>query len=62
MDQYGFVEITLMKNERPYRALLPLGTSWKDAHEALLDIAQQIEDHIKAAEAAQAKSEQPAGE
>jgi hypothetical protein len=62
MNQYGFIEITLIKNERPYRALLPLGTSWKDAHEALLDITQQIEDHIKAAEAAQAEAEQPTGE
>lgn len=62
MDQYGFVEVTLIKNERPYRVLLPLGTSWKDAHDALLDIVRQIEDHIQAAEAAQAESEQPQGE
>jgi len=57
MNQYGFIEISVIKNERPYRALLPLGVSWKDAHGALLELTQQVADHIAAIEAQQAAAE-----
>lgn len=55
MNQFGFIELTIMKNDLPYRVLLPMGTPWKDAQDALIEITQNIAEHIKLAEAAQAE-------
>ena len=65
MNQMGFVEISLVKNDLLYRASLPMGVPWSDAREALLELADQITAHIKevedkqAADAASKLEEQP---
>lgn len=50
MNQIGFVEVSHMKNDRLFRALLPMGIPWTEAREALLELSQQIADHVKEAE------------
>ncbi len=57
MNQMGFVEISLIKNDLLYRALLPMGVPWSDVHEALLELAVQVADHIEIAKQKQAESE-----
>lgn len=50
MNQLGFVEIAIQKNEQVYRAQLPLGIPWSDAADALEELVGQIRDHVKAIE------------
>ena len=47
MNQIGFVEISHIKNDLLYRALLPMGVPWTDVHEVLLVLAGQVTDIIK---------------
>lgn len=58
MNQTGFVEISLVKNDLLYRASLPLGVPWSDAREALLELAQQIAEHIELVQQKQAESDE----
>ncbi len=51
MNQFGFVEISIIKNEKLFRAQLPLGVPWTDVREALNEMLKEVEDHIKAIEA-----------
>ena len=60
MNQSGFVEISLVKNDHLYRACLPMGVPWTDVHEALLELAQQVQDHIEFVKQKQAESEDKA--
>jgi hypothetical protein len=57
MNQFGLVEIGIVKNEKPYRILLPLGAPWQDAHDALADMLAQIADHIAAIKEQEAASQ-----
>jgi len=53
MNQMGFVEVSLVKNDRLYRVVLPMGVSWLEAKQAVLELADQIASHIAECEAAQ---------
>jgi len=46
MNQYGFVEIAIMKNDHLYRAQLPMNVPWSEVHDALVEMTQNVVDHI----------------
>jgi len=47
MKQTGYVEIELVKNERSYKALLPIGASWEDAYQVLMEMADNVNEFRK---------------
>jgi hypothetical protein len=47
MNHYGFLEISHIKNDAQYKVLLPFGTPWPDAVEALKEIQDHIDKIIK---------------
>lgn len=57
MNQYGLVELIIIKNDLPYRALLPMGSSWMDAKEVLQQMISDIDSHIKKLEEQQKEKE-----
>lgn len=60
MNQYGFVEITHIKNDKLYRAALPMGVPWSEVHEVLIVMASEVAEHIKVIEEQQRlEKEQP---
>jgi len=58
MNQAGFVEVSLVKNDKLYRVHLPLGVEWTDAHAALAELNEQIAEHIKQLQEQQAAEAQ----
>lgn len=42
MNLKGIVEVEVVKNETSYRALLPMGRPWVEAHDALAELAEGI--------------------
>jgi hypothetical protein len=50
MNQYGLVELVVIKDQMPYRVLVPMGRPWSEAKEALLEIIADIDAHLKTLE------------
>lgn len=50
MKAQGFVEISHIKGDLLFRALLPMGIPWSQAQEALNEMSSQIGEHIKSVE------------
>jgi hypothetical protein len=50
MNAQGFVEVSLVKGELLYRAMLPIGIPWSQAGDALREMAVQIDEHVKTVE------------
>lgn len=51
MNQMGFVEISIIRDEKLFRASVPMGIAWSEARDALLEMAEQIARHIDEVEA-----------
>lgn len=59
MNQVGFVEVAIVRNELVYRLQVPMGVDWMEVHAAIMDIAGQIDTQVKEYEKAeQLKKEQ----
>jgi hypothetical protein len=54
MNQLGFVEIAIEKNDRIFRAQLPLGVAWSEAADALEELVGNIREHVRIIEEQQA--------
>lgn len=62
MDLHGLISMSIVKNNRSFILVVPMGTPYQDAHDATLELAQNIIDlqkeQEKAAQEAQANATQ----
>ncbi len=45
-----YVEIPFLKGELLFRAIVPAGITWQDAHKGMEELTLMIADHIKSAQ------------